>query len=416
MYKTFAALALASLTALGCSGNSLSGTDPNGNGNDDGGSGNGDGGNGNGDGGIDRDAACGDVRAQATLAKSPVDVIFVVDNSGSMTLEIQSVEKNINQSFAAIIAASGLDYRVILISNHGSASADQSICISAPLASNASCTPPPAKPDPDALEPQPLEEVFEQVANESLLNENPLMSVALVDKTGARARLRSRLSSHSASGQGVIRGHVRATLSQLRRLDTDTLSAEKKLNVDVVKTVYEIAADGFDFPYGDVAILNNNWSYRNTPYVVAQNVGAFVEIPSFLDSSHSITTAADADAYLERMEAYARQLEGETVRVRADASRGVVLPDFLMAKTLQQLRASRAAPVAQWGIVTSLATRAARAKGALGIATRDERRETELLTARREWAESQDLDPSAVADVSSSTIVLSGWLSLLPSR
>ena len=45
--------------------------------------------------------------------------------------------------------------------------------------------PPPAKPDPDALEPQPLEEVFEQVANESLLNENPLMSVALVDKTGA---------------------------------------------------------------------------------------------------------------------------------------------------------------------------------------------------------------------------------------
>lgn len=46
-----------------------------------------------------------------------------------------------------------------------------------------------------------------------------------------------------------------------------------------------------------------------------------------------------------------------------------------------------------------LATRAARAKGALGIATRDERRETELLTARREWAESQGLDPSAVADV-----------------
>jgi hypothetical protein len=45
--------------------------------------------------------------------------------------------------------------------------------------------PPPAKPDADALEPQPLEEVFEQVANESLLNENPLMSVALVDKTGA---------------------------------------------------------------------------------------------------------------------------------------------------------------------------------------------------------------------------------------
>jgi uncharacterized protein (DUF885 family) len=196
---------------------------------------------------------------------------------------------------------------------------------------------------------------------EQLLTDYPESATSAGVDRDARARLRSRLSSHSASGQGVIRGHVRSTLSQLRRLDTDALSAGKKLDVDVVKTVYELAADGFEFPYGDVAILNNNWSYRNTPYAVAQNVGAFVEIPSFLDSSHSINTAADADAYLMRMDAYARQLEGETVRVRADASRGVVLPDFLLAKTLQQLRTSRAAPVAQWGIVTSLATRAARA-------------------------------------------------------
>src|SRR5262249_17626283 len=163
------------------------------------------------------------------------------------------------------------------------------------------------------------------------------------------------------SGQGTIRGHVRATLAQLRRLNTASLSPEKQIDIDVVRTSYELAADGFEFPYGDVAVLKNNWSYRNTPYVVAQNVGAFVEIPSFLDSSHSINSAADADAYLARMEAYARQLDGETVRVRADSARGVVLPDFLLAKTLNQLRSSRAAPYAQWGIVTSLATRAEKA-------------------------------------------------------
>ncbi len=48
---------------------------------------------------------------------------------------------------------------------------------------------PPAEPaappgDQDGFEPQSLEEVFEQVANESLLSEHPLMSVALVDKAG----------------------------------------------------------------------------------------------------------------------------------------------------------------------------------------------------------------------------------------
>ncbi len=209
---------------------------------------------------------------------------------------------------------------------------------------------------PDAAADRLLSRITDQ-----LLSDYPESATSAGVDKDARARLRSRLSSHSASGQGVIRGHVRSTLSQLRRLNTDALSAEKRLDVDVVKTVYELAADGFEFPYGDVAILNNNWSYRNTPYAVAQNVGAFVEIPSFLDSSHSINSAEDADAYLARMESYARQLDGETVRVRADAARGVVLPDFLLAKTLQQLRTSRAVPVAQWGVVTSLATRAARA-------------------------------------------------------
>ena len=197
---------------------------------------------------------------------------------------------------------------------------------------------------------------------DQLLNDYPESATSAgVDKDG-RASLRTRLSDHSPSGQNAIKRHTRAMLAELRRLDTAGLSAGKRLDVDVVRSVYEIASDGFAFPYGDMAILNGNWSYRNTPYAVAQNVGAFFDIPSFLDSSHSISSAADADAYLARMDAYGRQLDGETARVRADAGRGVILPDFLLAKTLQQLRAGRATQIAQWGIVTSLATRTAQAK------------------------------------------------------
>lgn len=207
---------------------------------------------------------------------------------------------------------------------------------------------------PDAAADRLLARITEQ-----LLSDYPESATgAGVDKD-ARARLRSRLQDHSAAGQAAIKRRTRATLAQLQRIDTNALSAEKRIDVDVVRTVFELASEGFDFPYGDVAILNNNWSYRNTPYVVAQNVGAFVEMPSFLDSSHSINTAADADAYLTRMEAYARQLDGETQRLRADAGRGVVLPDFLLDKTLNQLRGGRAQPIEQWGVVVSLTARAA---------------------------------------------------------
>lgn len=92
------------------------------------------------------DASCASVSSQATLGKKPVDIILVIDNSGSMTAEITGVENNINSNFATILNDGGLDYRVILLSKHGSATADQSICIMPPLSANSTCTPPEAMP------------------------------------------------------------------------------------------------------------------------------------------------------------------------------------------------------------------------------------------------------------------------------
>lgn len=100
------------------------------------------------DGGLDPDSACAAQSAAATLAKKPVDIIILIDNSGSMTAEITGVEKNINQNFAQIIESSGIDYRVILIARQGSATNGQSICIEAPLSGipAGGCATPPAQP------------------------------------------------------------------------------------------------------------------------------------------------------------------------------------------------------------------------------------------------------------------------------
>lgn len=97
------------------------------------------------DGGLDPDAACAASSAEATLTKKPVDIIFIIDNSGSMTGEIQAVQSNINSSFATIIGASGIDYRVIMVSMHGNAVGAQSICVQSPL-STTNCSPIPAQP------------------------------------------------------------------------------------------------------------------------------------------------------------------------------------------------------------------------------------------------------------------------------
>jgi hypothetical protein len=90
--------------------------------------------------------ACVIDEENAEVVASPVDIILLLDNSGSMSDELEAVEANINVNFAAILASSDVDYRMILISRHrqdprdDSEEASTSICVSSPLSSLADCS------------------------------------------------------------------------------------------------------------------------------------------------------------------------------------------------------------------------------------------------------------------------------------
>ncbi|TMJ14260.1 MAG: DUF885 family protein [Alphaproteobacteria bacterium] len=198
---------------------------------------------------------------------------------------------------------------------------------------------------------------------EDLLSTYPEAATSLgLDKDG-RAALKRRLMDRSLQGRGRQAGFVRDRLARLRSVDRSRLSPGTATDLGVTEAAFAIADAGFRFPYGDVINLHNNWSYRNAPYVVAQNMGAFVEIPDFLDSSHVIANADDAEAYLMRLDAFAGMLDGETERLRHDGALGVIAPDFLLDKTLRQMKSARAQPLAEWVLVTSLAKRTANIPG-----------------------------------------------------
>ena len=192
---------------------------------------------------------------------------------------------------------------------------------------------------------------------EAMLADAPETASGLGIDTGARAPLKARLGDKSPAGQARIAAHVRDRLARLRAIRLDTLSPATRTDVEVVRTSHELAADGFAFPFGDMAMMNSNWSYRNSPYAVAQNTGSFVETPDFLDSNHKVENSADADAYLARLEAYAANLDGETQRLRHDAGIGVIAPAFLLDKTLAQMARVQGQPVDQWVPVASIARR-----------------------------------------------------------
>lgn len=89
--------------------------------------------------------ACVITKDEATFVRQPVDIILLLDNSGSMSDELGAVEANINESFASILTSSDVDYRVILISRHRqeprdeSEEASTSICVTSPLSGLADC-------------------------------------------------------------------------------------------------------------------------------------------------------------------------------------------------------------------------------------------------------------------------------------
>ena len=168
---------------------------------------------------------------------------------------------------------------------------------------------------------------------DNLLALSPESATSLGIDKGARAALRSQLSDRSAAGQARIAATLRADLARAEAIDTRGLSFATRTSVEVVRSAYRTALEGFALPYGDVAV--GGW--RNTPYVVIQNVGAYLDVPRFLDSDHMIANAADAEAYLARLDSFATQIDGETGRLKSATARGAIPPAFLLDKAIKQM-------------------------------------------------------------------------------
>jgi uncharacterized protein (DUF885 family) len=189
---------------------------------------------------------------------------------------------------------------------------------------------------------------------ENLLRAQPGQATSLGIDKGARASYRFRLEDRSAAGQARIAASLKTDLTRAEAIDTSALSFPVRTSIEVIKSAYRTALQGFAMPYGDVAV--GGW--RNTPYVVIQNVGAYIDTPQFLDTDHPIENRSDAEAYLSRLAQYPRQLDGELDRMRAARAKGLVPPNFLIDKALNQLGIALKSTQQGGTIVDSLVRRA----------------------------------------------------------
>ncbi len=186
------------------------------------------------------------------------------------------------------------------------------------------------------------------------LRENPTAATNLGLDVGALAPLRAQLGDSSAQDAAEDRARILERNAALAAFDRAGLSPAGEINYDVAAFRYATQAQGAGFRYGAAG--------SPTPYLVTQRGGGYSNVPNFLDTQHPVRTREDADAYLSRLEQFGRNLSHEAERISADAALGVIPPDFIVDKAINNLERLRSQPVAETVLVRSLIRRAGEAR------------------------------------------------------
>ena len=176
-----------------------------------------------------------------------------------------------------------------------------------------------------------------------------------VDK-GKLAHLRGELSPATAAERHADLARNQNWLGKIKAVSDSGLSEAGKRHRALAIYQLEqrtIAAERFDI------------DSVQRPYPIFQQGGAYFSVPDFLTSQHPVESAADGEAYLSRLNAFARVLDEDSAEQRAQAARGFVAPDWSLDLTLGQIAKLRSPAAAESTMARYLGDKA-KAKGLAG--------------------------------------------------
>lgn len=188
---------------------------------------------------------------------------------------------------------------------------------------------------------------------EEMLVASPETATSLGLDTGERAALKSKLADASPAGKLSYYAPLARALPELKSIRRDQLGGRDRAWLDTALWFAERSRETASIPYGAIG----GYSYP-VPYVLSQLTGSYQSVPDFLNSQHKIENGADAQAYLDRLDQFHRNIDLNIETARSDGARGVIPPAIIIEKALAQTRSLRGEQGASAGLVSSLTRRA----------------------------------------------------------
>ncbi|HEV2081878.1 MAG TPA: DUF885 family protein [Brevundimonas sp.] len=189
-----------------------------------------------------------------------------------------------------------------------------------------------------------LDAMLTRWLNETI-DRSPTLATSLGLDRGERAHLAGKLGDSSLAFKRESDARALAQWAEIQTIDPAKLSEASKVTLAIFRFSAETAALGVALAHGG----------GSSPYVVTQRWGAYFSVPDFMANQHRLETPEDADAFVSRCRAFATVLDQENERIVEAGGNGVVLPAFLMDKTLTQLKTLRDMPTADWAMIHALA-------------------------------------------------------------
>jgi|KBSMisStaDraftv2_1062788.scaffolds.fasta_scaffold67758_2 uncharacterized protein (DUF885 family) len=201
-----------------------------------------------------------------------------------------------------------------------------------------------------------LNALFDRIFQRQVAD-SPGFATALGLDTGANARLRSTFDMRPPNQSRVENdARDRAFLAAVKAIDPATLSPAAALNHEIV--IYDLETSLESWEKFKIDSVQN-------PYLISQQSGNYFSLPDFLNSTHPIDNASDAEAYLSRLAQFGPLLDMETQDQKEMAARGFLAPGWSLDLALGQMEDLRKPAAADSTMVKSIVDRT-KAKGLAG--------------------------------------------------